>query len=355
MADYENALVSLTAEVARTYAMVRTFEVLIEQGLRNVKLQEEGLRIAETRYRSGSSSELDVAQATTLLESTRASIPQLETGLIQAKNALCTLLGQPAGAVQAFLQGSSGIPTAPAKVSVIVPAELLQRRPDVRSAEFLAAAQCARIGMAKSELYPRIVLFGEIGTQAGSNTGVPSGTIFTPSSFFYAIGPRFVWPLFTYGRATNNVRVQDARLQQLLVNYEHTVIKAAQEVEDGLIGYLKAQEAIASALNATKGAQRSAELALIQYREGAVDYQRVLDAQRSFLREENALAQARSTVVTTLILLYKALGGGWELRRGQPVVPDSTRVQMQQRTNWGNLLSKPLPPQGSDASKPKDR
>jgi NodT family efflux transporter outer membrane factor (OMF) lipoprotein len=346
VADYDNALVSLTAEVARTYVVVRTFEVLLEQAQQNARLQEEGLRIAESRFNNGATSELDVTQATTLLESTRRTIPQLQGGLQQAQNALATLLGQPVGSVQALLGGPKVIPVAPAAVAVSVPAEMLRRRPDIRSAELSAAAQCARIGLAKADLYPRFALAGTIGSQTSSSAGPLSGDatfadIVDPGSVFYSFGPRIYWPIFNYGRIKNNVRVEDARYQQLLFDYEDTVLRAAQEVEDGMIGFLKAQEASTSALNAANGAQRSVDLAFVQYREGAVDYQRVLDAQRSLLQEENSLAQTRSSIATNLIALYKALGGGWELRQGQPIVPDSTRVEMQRRTDWGDLFSKP--------------
>lgn len=353
--DYDYALVSLAAEIARTYSMIRTYEVLIKQARQNAQLQLEGLRIAESRYHNGATSELDVSQATTLLESTRTSIPQLEISLIQSQNALCTLIGQTTGTTQLLLQDSQGIPTAPQEVSVIVPAELLQRRSDIRSAEFQAAAQCARIGIAKSELYPKIQLFGAISTQASSGTGVPSTNLFSLGSILYALGPRLVWPILNYGQISNNVRVQDARLQQLLINYQNTVLKAAQEVEDGLTGYIKAREAIIFAQNAAKSAQRSVDLALIQYREGAADYQRVLEAQRSLLQEENSLTQARSAIAINLISLYKALGGGWELRRGQSIITDSTQIEMQHRTNWGNLLSAPMVPLNFDSLTQKNR
>lgn len=342
-ADYDNALVSLIAEVAHTYVVIRTYEVLIDQARRNVRLQEEGLRIARTRYSNGASSELDVTRATTLLENTRATIPRLEISLIQSRNALCTLIGQPTGAVDTLLQSPRDIPIAPSEVPVVVPAKLLERRPDIRKAELLAAAQCARIGIVKSELYPRFQLSGLISTQSSSGTGIPATNIFDPGSFIYVAGPRLVWPILNYGRIINDVRVQDARLQQLLVDYKNTVLKAAQEVEDGLTGYLKSKKSVEFEQLAVDGAQRSVELALAQYRDGAVDYLQVLDAQRSLLQEENTLAQARSAIVVNLISLYKALGGGWELSRGQPVVTDSTRVEMQRRTNWGDLLSKPNP------------
>jgi NodT family efflux transporter outer membrane factor (OMF) lipoprotein len=355
VADYDDALVSLTAEVARTYTVIRTFEVFIELTVENAKVQEEGLEIAESRFRNGVTTELDVTQARTLLESTRASIPELQSGLRQAENAMSTLLGQPTGTVRVLLGEQKGIPTAPAEVAVSVPAELLRRRPDIRTAELLAAAQCARIGVAKSDLYPRFSLFGEFGFQTSSSAGASSGNanfgnLLDGDSVFYSFGPTFQWPIFNYGRIKNNVRVQDARFQQFLVNYQNTVLNAAQEAEDALIGFLRSQEAAAFEQYSVNAAQRSVEIALVQYREGAVDYQRVLDTQRALLDEELRLADLHSSIATNLIALYKALGGGWELRQGQPIVPESTVVEMQERTDWGNLL--PPAPAPEDLSPP---
>ncbi len=342
-ADYDNALVSLTAEVARTYTVIRTDEALIQITVENIKVQEDGLEIARSRFRNGITTELDVTQALTLLESTRASLPGLEIRLQQAENALSTLLGQPTGAVRSLLNGPKAIPAAPAEAAISVPAELLRRRPDIRSAELYAAAQSARIGVAKADLYPSFSLFGEIGFQTSSQGGTLSnnanlGNIFDGDSFYYSIGPGFQWPLFNYGRIESNVRVQDARLQELLINYQDTVLRAAQEVEDALIGFLKEQETRAFEQNSVDAAQRSVEIALAQYREGAVDYQRVLDTQRALLQEQSNLAQTISSIATNFIALYKALGGGWELRLGQPVIAESTQVEMQERTNWGGLL-----------------
>ncbi|WP_246356651.1 efflux transporter outer membrane subunit [Pyxidicoccus fallax] len=340
VADYQSGLVSLSAEVARTYVLIRTFEELIELGQQNVKLQEESLQIAESRFRNGATSELDVAQATTLLESTRATIPQLEIGLEQARNALSTLLGQPVGAVEALLEGPKQIPRAPEQVAVGVPAAVLRRRPDVRSAELYAAAQCARIGVAEAELYPSFTIFGSIGLRA-SSAGSPSANLFSLDSLFYAVGPRIVFPFLNYGRLKNGVRVEDARFQQLLVNYRNTVLKAAQEVADALVGYVKSQQALTFGRASVKAAQRSVEIAVVQYREGSVDYQRVLDAQRTLLEEQNQLAQTSSSIATSLVALYKALGGGWEVRQGQPIVPEGTQREMERRTDWGDLVSKP--------------
>lgn len=339
VADYQNALVSLCAEVARTYALVRTFEALIEQGRRNVSVQQESLRIADVRFRNGAVSELDVSQARALLESTQASIPQLEISLAQSQNALSTLLGQPTGSLQDLLsQGPRAIPAAPAQVMVSIPAEVLRRRPDIRSAELVAMAESERIGIAKADLYPQFVLSGTLGLHATAD-GSESFNLFSPTSLFFAAGPRIYWKFFDYGRTKNQVRVEDARFQQALVTYQNSVLKASQEVEDGIVGFLKALEATSAQQDAVIAARRSVDLASIQYLDGAVDFQRVLDAERAQLQEENNLVRLRSKVATDVISLYKALGGGWEMSVGQPFVSDATRIEMEKRTDWGNLFS----------------
>jgi NodT family efflux transporter outer membrane factor (OMF) lipoprotein len=350
IADYYAAVVSLTAEVARAYVTIRTLEVLIELAQENARVQEDGQRIAESRFRRGETSELDPTQATTLLESTRSTIPILQGQLQQARNALSTLLSQPTGTVEPLLVGPKEIPKAAARVAVGVPAEMLRRRPDIRSAELHAAAQCARIGVAKTELYPSFSLSGTIGLQtATTSAGTPN--LLSSNGIYYVAGPQINWPFFNYGRLTNAVRVQDALFQQLLVAYRDTVIRAAQEVEDALAGYLNAQQAATFQANAVTSAKRSVELSMSQYREGATDYERVLDAERSLLVQQNNLAEANSSIATYLIAVYKALGGGWEWRQGQSFVPEGTEREMRERTNWGDML--PYPPAQQNATKPE--
>ena len=345
---YQETLVTLTAEVASTYVAVRTFEALIEQARRNVDIQQESLRIADARFRNGATSELDVSQARALLESTRATIPQLEISLAQSKNALTTLLGQPTGSLQNLLQGPQAIPTAPAQVAVSIPAEVLRRRPDIRNAELVAMAHSERIGIAKADLYPHFLLSGTLGLHA-TQGGTQSFNLFDPGSFFFAVGPQIYWNFFNYGRIKNQVRVEDARFQEVLTTYQNSVLSASQEVEDGIVGFVKALEATSVQQEAVTAARRSAELALIQYREGAVDYQRVLSADQTQLQQENNLVSLRSSAATNAISLYKALGGGWEMSVGQPFVPDAIRIEMQKRTNWGNLFST-LPTTGSSTT-----
>ncbi len=343
VADYDDALVSLTAEVARTYTDFRTAQVLVKLAEENVKLQEEGLRLAEARFRHGATTELDVMQARTLLESTRSTIPGFLTQQRQAENALSTLLGRAPGTVDAILEGPIVVPAAAADVALGVPCDLLRRRPDVRRAELDAAAQSAKIGIAKTDLYPRIFIAGEIGYETSEHGGIQSHrgkftNFFDNDSLFYSYGPGFHWNILNYGQITNNVRVQDALFEQLMVDYQNTVLTAAREVEDELISFLNAQDATQAEQKSVDAAKRSVELSFVQYREGAVDFQRVIDSQRSLLQEQNRLAQSQSNIATSLIALYKALGGGWEVRACQPIIPQEMQCQMRERTDWGCLL-----------------
>jgi NodT family efflux transporter outer membrane factor (OMF) lipoprotein len=346
-ADYDNALVSLTAEVARSYTTMRTSEALIALARENARVQKEGLDVAQSRFRNGATSELDVAQARSLLESTLATIPELQSQLQQSKNALSILLGRPPGGIEAMLRAPGQIPAPPRRAAIGMPADLLRRRPDVRSAELAAAAECARIGVAEAELYPHFILLGDISVQSSD-----VAKLFGPNSLAYSIGPTFRWSILNYGQITNNIRAQDARFQQALVNYQNTVLKAAQEVEDGLIGYLKEQESVVASQRSVDASRRAVQLAMIQYREGEENYQRVIDSERAMFQEMIKLAQTRSSVATNLIAVYKALGGGWELREGKPIVPPATQAEMAARTNWGTLLPAQSPPLTPDLPPP---
>ncbi len=339
IADYDNALVVLTAEVARTYVTLRTYETLLVIARENVKIQQDGLNIANARLQNGASSELDVVQQRSLLENTLASIPQLQTGAQRAKNALSVLLGEPPGGVDSLLRGTGRIPSSSARVNAGLPAELLRRRPDIRAAEMLAAAECARIGVAESEIYPHFYLFGNVGTEA-----VNPSELFSPQSAVLAVGPTFNWAILNYGRLADNVRYQDAKFQEAVVHYKDVVLKAQSEVEDAMVGFLKSQQRAANLENSVQAADRAVQIAFVQYREGSQDYQRVLDTQSSLLDERNQLAQTRSDISTNLIALNKALGGGWEIRNGKPAIPPSMQEEMMARTDWGNLLPQEPPP-----------
>jgi NodT family efflux transporter outer membrane factor (OMF) lipoprotein len=346
IADYDDALISLTAEVARTYVLLRTFEERFEIARENVKIQERSLDIAEVRFKAGAVTELDVAQAKSLLKNTEALIPRFEARIRQAKNALAILLGRLPGQIDHLIGGAKLIPKAPPEIVVDVPAELLRRRPDIQLAEYQIASQTPLIGVSKADLFPSFELFGSFGlltsssrnTQAGGRSGSSFSDLFDSDSFEFFGGPSIRWNLFNYGRINNQVRVEDALLQQLIVNYEDTVLRAHLEVEDSMIGFLRKQQEAGFLMDSVKASQRSVDLSMLQYKEGLVDFQRVLDSQRFLADQQDAWTATRGSAIVNLIAMYKALGGGWQIREGQNFVSKDNMEQMGKRTNWGDLL-----------------
>ncbi len=352
IADYDNTLVSLTADVANLYITIRTLEKRLEIAAQNVLTQTESLKIAEARFRGGTTSQRDVEQAKTVLANTQAAIPTLNIQLRQAKNVLCVLLGMPPQNLADLLSGTAEIPAPPLQVAAGIPAELLRRRPDIRGAELRAAAQCAQIGVAKGELFPAFSLAGSIGLQASTLANFALGDMFQWRSRAGSGGPTFTWNILNYGQITNLVRVQDARFQQLLIAYQNTVLKAQQEVEDALVAFLKSQERARFLGQSTEAAQRSLNLAVLQYREGITDFTTVLTAQQALLSEQDNLASTLGDISRNLVAMYRSLGGGWQLREGQEFVPESVKTEMARRTNWGGLL-KPATYVPVEAEKPR--
>jgi NodT family efflux transporter outer membrane factor (OMF) lipoprotein len=346
IASYDDVLVSLTAEVARTYVLLRTFEERLEIARQNVTIQERSLQIAEIRFKAGAVTELDVVQAKSLLRNTEASIPRFEAAVRQAKNTLAVLMGTLPGEIDYMLGGPKLIPKTPPEVVVDIPAELLRRRPDIQLAEYQIATQTPLIGVSRAELFPAFQLFGSIGlassnsrnTISGGQNGSSFSDLFDSDSLEFFGGPAVTWNLFNYGRIKNQVRTEDALLQQLIVNYENTVLRAHQEVEDSLVGFLRKQQEAAFLLGSVKASQRSVDLSMLQYKEGLVDYQRVLDTQRFLTDQQDAWTATRGDVVLNLVAMYKALGGGWQIREGQEFVSKEYVEEMEQRTDWGNLI-----------------
>ena len=344
VANYDTALVSLTADVANSYIAIRTLQRRLDIARRNVVIQRESLEIAQARFTGGTTSQRDVEQAKTVLASTEATIPILETQLRQAGNALSVLLGMPPNRLVKQLRGNGNIPAPAAQVTVGIPVDLLRRRPDIRAAEYQAMSQCALIGVSKAELYPAFSLtgnfmpgnFGMLSTDVGKNV---LGNLFNWRNRQGTIGPAVQWNIFNYGQLTNLVRVQDARFQALLITYQNAILSAQREVEDNLIAFLRTQEQATFLQESAEAAFRSLNLAVLQYREGITDFTTVLTAEQALLSNEDSLASALGNISQSLVGVYRALGGGWEVRQGQDFVPVATREQMETRTNWGNLLT----------------
>jgi NodT family efflux transporter outer membrane factor (OMF) lipoprotein len=345
VADYDNTLVSLTGDVANSYILLRTLEQRLSIARQNVTVQKKSLQIATARWKGGTTSMRDVEQALTVLNGTEATIPTLESQLRQTQNALCLLMGLPPSDLGEMLGAKSAIPAPPPQVAIGIPADLMRRRPDIQTAEWRAAAQCAQIGVTKANLYPAFSLSGTFGLQAGDVAPFVLSNMFDWRSRSGTIGPTFQWNFLNYGQITNQVRFQDARFQELIITYQNTVLQAQKEVEDALIAFLKAQQRAQKLSGATAAAQKSVELAMLQYREGITDFTTVLTAEQNLLTYQDSLATTLGDISGNLVGVYRAMGGGWQLRDGQDFVPESIKKTMAERTNWGKLLTPvALPP-----------
>ncbi len=337
--SYDDVLVLLLAEVAQNYVALRTAEQRLVYAAHNVVIQRESLDLAKKRFTEGAADKLDMTQTQSNLSQTLATIPPLEAARRRAANQLCILLGRPPGVLDQMLDNPDVvealqemqdvlalpemqairampsksrdkiIPCVPAQVAVGIPAELLRRRPDVRHAERLVAAQSALIGVAAAELYPHFSIAGSIYVDATNFRD-----LFTGSSVAGNMGPSFRWNIFNYGRLVNHIRVQDARFQQLAVQYQETVLRANAEAENALIGFLKAQQQVAQLHDSADAAGQSVDLVNLQFGLGKIDFNRVFTVQALLTQKQDQLAAAQGLAAEQLIQLYKALGGGWQIR-----------------------------------------
>lgn len=337
VAGFEQARVLVSAAVVDIYVLIRTIEEQLSIAQENLQIQQRSYEITEVLYRNGAESELDVQQAKTLLLSTRSTIPALQSALEQSRNALAALLGLPPGSLDDKLAESQGIPALPDQVAIGLPADLLRRRPDVRQAEWLARSQNALVGLAAADLYPSFSLTGSVALTAGGAAGGNFGDLFSSDALSLSIGPSFVWPFLNYGRIKNNIRVQDARLQQALIDWHETVLQAARETEDALAAFTGLRQQTGMLASTVDSAKRSNQIATLRYREGFSDYQRVLDSQQSLFAQQRRYIDVQGETVRSLVALYKALGGGWQADDGGFIQP-GTREAMQQRSDWGDLF-----------------
>lgn len=337
-AAYDNALVILTSDIASTYVGIRTTEKLIQVTKKNIQVQKEGWRIAKTRFREGQSSMLDVEQAQAELSQTQSSLPPLVSQLRQQKDVLAVLLGNTPDKIDELLTKNKGIPRAPKTVAVPIPKETIAQRPDIYQARMEAVAQGESIGAIKANLYPSFSLTGTF-VFASNNIGPNSlSDIFNWANRSITAGPFFNWPILNYGQITNAVREQDAVFQEALLNYQNVVLKAQQEVQDNITQYIEMQKSEHHLVTANRSATQATRLALVRYKEGETDYTTVLYAERQQLQVQRSLAQAKGDISKALIGLYRALGGGWQIKGCNDIVPYRIKSQMAARTNWGNLL-----------------
>ena len=312
-ASLHDILVSLVAEVALNYVEIRQYQRQLTIAENNLAVQEDILQLATRRFDAGLTTRVDVEQATYSVASTRSAIPALRIQLEQAKNRLAVLLGENPGALSAELEAPAPIPVGPLEVAVGIPADTLRRRPDVRRAERLLAAQTATIGVAAAARYPAFSLSGSIGYDA-----ITKGNPLSLGNLIGSLAGSAFATLFDADRIRRQIDVQTARQEQALVDYEATILGALEEVENALVAFLDEQVRRTSLTEAAQAAGRALDLVRTNYAAGLVDFQPVLDSQRSLLSLQDQLARSDGAVTSDLIRLYKALGGGWT-----PTVPQA--------------------------------
>ena len=305
--NQRDVFITLLAEVARNYIEVRGYQRRLHIIHKNISTQQEVVEIVQARYNAGLSSELDVVQAAALLATTQSQIPSLENPMKQAIHRIGILLGQKPGDLLTELTKESQIPHTLVTVPVGLPSDLLRRRPDVRRAERDLAAATARIGMATADWFPKFSLTGSFGFQTEDINAFS-----ITRSRLWSFGPTVRWPIFDAGRIRANIRVQNARQEQAMLNYEKAVLTSLEDVENALVAYTAEHIRGKNLTEAVNANRRAVELANELFTKGLVNFLNVLDAERSLCKSEEELVQNERTVSLNLVILYKALGGGWE-------------------------------------------
>lgn len=306
--NYDEVMVSMLGEIGEQYVMYRYFERVVELLKENIEYQTISLKIAKARFDGGLTSELDVDQAQSDLSYLQASINMYIRLQRLENNALCTLLGISPEDLGKKLT-KRGIPIPPKDVAVGIPAQLITRRPDVRMAERQAAAQCAKIGVAMSELFPQLYITGSFGYSAMNNTA-----LFTSPAFNGTVGPGFSWNIFNYGRLLNNVKMQDASFQVNVAKFQYSLLNAGKEVEDGIVEYCKSGDAIKEMEVSVASIRKASEIVIVQYKAGITDFNRVSLVQEKRISRDMELALFQQTYARGMVKIYKSMGGGWQVR-----------------------------------------
>jgi multidrug efflux system outer membrane protein len=304
-ARLRDAQVLVAAEVVRNYLELRGVQKRLAVAHTNLEYQRETLELTKTRYELGRGTQLDVASAQARFSATEAEIPSLAAAEAVAANRLAVLLGLRPGGLADELAPREIAPHL-TTLAVGAPEDLLKRRPDIRAAERELAAATARVGLAKADLFPRLTLTGFIGFIAGDASDLGES-----QSRAFSLAPALTWAGFG-GGGRARVAATEARADAALATYESTVLGALEETENAFAVYAAQRQRLAALIEQASASREAAELARVRYREGAVDFLRLLDAERTLLQAEDALAGGETELNTSVVLIYKALGGGWE-------------------------------------------
>lgn len=305
-ADLQQLQVSLIAELVDAYGKLRGAQLREKIAVANLKTQQDSRAITQTLNEAGVGNELDVVRADARLAAVEATVPQLQAEQVRARNRIATLLGQRPDTLSVDLSPAQ-LPAIAKALPIGDPAELLKRRPDVRSAERQLAAATANVGVATADLFPRVSLSGFLGFTAARGSQLGSS-----AAQAWALGPSITWAAFDLGSVKARLRGANAEAEGALASYEQQVLLALEESENAFSDYSKRQQRLLALLRQSEASRKAAELASIRYREGTVDYLVLLDAERERLSAEDAQAQAEVELYSGVVAIYKALGGGWQ-------------------------------------------
>jgi NodT family efflux transporter outer membrane factor (OMF) lipoprotein len=318
--DYYDIMVILMADVALNYMDVRSYQQLIINTELSADIQQESLELAQFRYEMGLTSYLDVLQAKSNLAETKASIPTYRTEAFFAISRLAVLLGTTRDSLNNELFEPDNIPKPDANIAMGLPTDLLRQRPDIRAAERDVAKYNAKIGVATADLYPTFALSGFLGFSSRSVTN-----LFSVPGLNWGASLPISWNIFNRKRIRANIAMNEQKTQQALLNYENIVLQAYAEVEDALVSINMQNERYTYLSEAVNSSQEAVSIVGDQYDSGLTDFQNVLDTERSMFRQQNHLIESEKSIVTNVILLYKALGGGWEVP--QDTIPPTSPVK----------------------------
>ncbi|RGN37333.1 efflux transporter outer membrane subunit [Bacteroides oleiciplenus] len=304
--EYISVQISLCAQIASAYINLRELQQELQVVTHNCRIQEEVLNITEVRYNTGLVSKLDVAQAKSVYYSTKASIPQLESGISQYINSLAILLGTYPQKLRPMLEKTGKLPDYMEPVGVGIPADLLLRRPDVRQAERQVNAQAALLGASKSDWLPQVFLKGSVGYASRDLKDLTRR-----KSMTFEIAPTISWTLFSGTKLVNATKQARAQLDEAVHSFNETVLTAVQETDNAMNNYRNSIKQIVALREVRNQGQETLKLSLELYKQGLSPFQNVLDALRSLLTYENQLVQAEGDSLLYLVSLYQALGGGY--------------------------------------------
>lgn len=308
VANLHDAQVSVIADVARSYFKLRGAQSELAVARANVRIERQALALTRAQLAAGSGTELDVARAKAQLSTTLASIAPLEAALSRSMHRLSVLIGRQPDALAGLLSTPHKLPRLPRIVPVGTPAQLLRRRPDIRAAELNLAESTDLVGVAIANLFPKVTFTGNIGYSAASLSGFGAA-----AARSYSLGPGISWPALDLWRVREQIAGARAGEVVALDEYRQTVLHALEQTEDALVSHARDRQQLHNADEAAKASALAARLATVRYRGGLVGFLPVLDAERTELQAEDALAADRTATATSLVAVYQALGGGWEV------------------------------------------